>query len=86
MLFSYKQYSILFWINLKNIERRRITIGIKVNKIKNWIAFKIKGKNYLQVLMLETIKLLESIEKKIDKINWWKHSSFRNRWSNISPL
>ena len=80
MLFLYKQYSILLWINLKNIERRRITIGIKVNKIKNWIAFEIKGK------MLETIKLLGSIEKKIGKINWWKHSSFRNCWSNISPF
>ena len=58
MLCLYKQYSILLWINLKNIERRRITIGIKVNKIKNWIAFEIKGK------MLETLNYLEALKKR----------------------
>ena len=38
-----------------------------INKIENRITFKIKTGNYLRLLMLEMVKLLGSIEKKISK-------------------
>ena len=40
---------------------------ICVNKIENRITFKIKSEYYLELLTLETIKLLGSIKCKINK-------------------
>ena len=42
-------------------------IRIYVNKIENRIAFKIKSGCYLELLILETMKLLGSAESKITK-------------------
>ena len=61
-------------------------IRIYVNKIENRITFKIKIRYYLQLLTPEMMKLSGRIEKKIAKHKkGWKHSSFRNYWSSISP-
>ena len=43
------------------------SIKVYVNKIENGITFKIKTGYYLELLMLETIKLLGSTENKIPK-------------------
>ena len=43
------------------------SIRIYVNKIKNRITFKIKSRHYLELLTLETMKLLGSTENKITK-------------------
>ena len=43
------------------------SIRIYVNRIKNWIAFKIKTGYYLELLTPETMKLLGSTESKITK-------------------
>ena len=40
---------------------------IHVNKIENRITFKIKGGYYLELLTLETMKLLGNTENKITK-------------------
>ena len=43
------------------------SIRIYLNKTENRITFKIKNGYYLELLMLETIKLLGSTENKITK-------------------
>ena len=43
------------------------SIKVYVNKIKNRVKFKIKTGYYLELLMLETMKLLGSTENKIPK-------------------
>ena len=40
---------------------------ININKIENRITFKIKTGYYLEILMLETMKLLASTKSKINK-------------------
>ena len=42
-------------------------VGISLNKIENIITFKIKTGHYLELLTLETMKLLGSTENKISK-------------------
>ena len=60
---------------------------IFVNKTENRTTFKIKTEYYLQLLALETKRLLESTKSEItiDK-NVEIIGSFWNYWSNISPL
>ena len=53
-----------------------------VNKSENKITFKIKTGYYLELWSSETMKLLGSTKNMIVK----KYDSFRNYWSNISPL
>ena len=43
------------------------SVQIYVNKIENWVTFKIKNGYSLELLMPETMKLLESTEIKITK-------------------
>ena len=43
------------------------SIKIYVNKIENWVTFKIKNEYYLELLTPETMKLLGSTENKITK-------------------
>ena len=43
------------------------SVQIYVNKIENWVTFKIKNGYSLEILMPETMKLLESTEIKITK-------------------
>ena len=45
----------------------KLPIRIYVNKIENWITFETKTGNYLELLMPETIKLLESPKNRITK-------------------
>ena len=52
------------------------------NKSENKITFKIKTGYYLELWSSETMKLLGSTKNMIVK----KYDSFRNYWSNISPL
>ena len=52
------------------------------NKSGNKITFKIKTGYYLELWSSETMKLLGSTKNMIVK----KYDSFRNYWSNISPL
>ena len=52
------------------------------NKSENKITFKIKKGYYLELWSSETMKLLGSTKNMIVK----KYDSFRNYWSNISPL
>ena len=49
----------------ENVDDR--SIKIYVNKIENWVTFKIKNGHYLELLTPETMKLLESTEIKITK-------------------
>ena len=57
-------------------------ITIYANKSENKITFKIKTGYYLELWSSETMKLLGSTKNMIVK----KYDSFRNYWSNISPL
>ena len=43
------------------------SVQIYVNKIENWVTFKIKNWYSLELLTLETMKLLGSTENKITK-------------------
>ena len=43
------------------------TVQIYPHKIKNRIAFKIKTDHKLELLILETLKLIGSAEKDVDK-------------------
>ena len=52
------------------------------NKSENKITFTIKKGYYLELWSSETMKLLGSTKNMIVK----KYDSFRNYWSNISPL
>ena len=61
-------------------------IKIYVNKIENWITFETKTGNYLELLMPETIKLLEIPKIKLLKMKIEKCTTFRNYWSSISPF
>ena len=49
----------------ENVDDR--SIKIYVNKIENWVTFKIKNGHYLELLTPETMKLLGSTEIKITK-------------------
>ena len=53
-------------------------IRIFVNKIENGITFKIKTRYYLELLMVELVKLLGSTKNKICKDKMLKCVSFRN--------
>ena len=60
---------------------------IHINKIENIAMFKIKTGYSLELLVPETMKLLESSEYKMNKDKiLWKCASFRNYWSYICPL
>ena len=48
------------------------SIKIHVNKIESRITFKIKTRYYLELLMYETMRLLESTKNKINKIKMVK--------------
>ena len=57
------RYFRLFWIYLTD----DLSIMMYINKIENRITFKTKTGYYLELLMLETVKLLESTKSKITK-------------------
>ena len=44
------------------------SIKIYVNKIENWLTFKIKAECYLELLTSDTIKLLRRTKCKITKV------------------
>ena len=54
------------------------SIKMYVNKIKSRTTFKIKTRYYLELLMHETMKLLESTKNKINKIKMVKLCLIRN--------
>ena len=56
-------------------------ITIYDNKIENWVTFVIKAGYHLQLLTLETVKLIGSAKSKINK-----DALFRNYWTTTSPL
>ena len=63
------RYSRLFWAYFKKHNKKinNISVKIYVNRIENRIIFKIKTGNYLELLTLETMKLLGCIGNKITK-------------------
>ena len=64
------RYFRLFWIYLKKKHETvtdDLSIMMYINKIENRIMFKTKTGYYLELLMLETVKLLESTKSKITK-------------------
>ena len=65
----YIRYSRLFWIYVKKYGQKTINPSIKiyVNKIENRITFKIKKEYYPELLIPETVALLESTKSKITK-------------------
>ena len=65
----YIRYSRLFWIYIKKYGQKTINPSIKiyVNKIENRITFKIKKEYYPELLIPETVALLESTKSKITK-------------------
>ena len=66
MLF-YFRYSRLFLIYIKKAWEKTVNPSIRIytNKIENRITFKIKTKYYIEILTLETMKLLGSTKSKI---------------------
>ena len=62
-------------------------IRIYVNKIENRIAFKIKAGYYLELSIIEMMKLLGSTKSKITNEKMVKKNgiSFRKNGSSISP-
>ena len=68
IIFCYR-YSRLFWVYLKKHGKKidNPLIRIYINKTENRITFKIKIGYYLELLTLETMKLLGSTENKITK-------------------
>ena len=65
----YTRYSTLFWIYIKKHGEKTIKPSIRIytNKIENRKAFKIKKGNYLELLLPDTMKLLEGTKSKITK-------------------
>ena len=63
------RYLRLFWIYLERHGEKTDSplMKIYVNKTETWITFKIKAWYYLELLMPETMKLLESNKSKITK-------------------
>ena len=80
------RYSRLFWIYLKKYETVADNPSIKicVNKIENRILLKIKTGYYLELLMPETVKLLESTKSKINRDK--NGEKFKSYWSSINTL
>ena len=65
----YQIFKITLNISLKNHETvtDNPSVMIYINKIDNRITFKIKTGYYLELLKLETMKLLESTKSKINE-------------------
>ena len=65
----YRIFKITLNISLKNHETvtDNPSVMIYINKIDNRITFKIKTGYYLELLKLETMKLLESTKSKINE-------------------
>ena len=63
------RYSRLFWIYLKKQETitDNPSVRVCINKIGNRITFKIKTGYHLELLSLETMKVLESTKNEITK-------------------
>ena len=68
IIFSMR-YSRLFWIYLKKQETitDNPSVRVCINKIGNRITFKIKTGYHLELLSLETMKVLESTKNEITK-------------------
>ena len=67
--------------------RKKVRIGIYINRMEHRTTFKIKTGYYLEFLTHETMKLLEITKSKITKNeNGQNDSLFRNHWSIINTL
>ena len=88
------RYSRLFWIYPRKHEAKTDSPSIKicVNKIDNRVIFKIKTEYYLKFLTPETMKLLGSIEKKINENKNGENNPYLEitevvlHWSSVSSL
>lgn len=59
-------YSRLFWVHHQNAQEVYwSSSNKKTSKIENSIAFKVKAEYFLELFTTETMKLLQSGEKKI---------------------
>ena len=72
------RYSRSFWIHIKQAWGKTVNPSIKlyINKIENWVTFKIKTGCYFELLTPETRKLLGSTKSKITKNKHGENVSF----------
>ena len=59
-------------------------IHVYINRISNWLVFKVKDGYNRELKMPETMKLFGSTKKSIDKTKKWKKRI--KSWSGFSPV